>query len=226
VERLCQGAKEVELGNAACVERLCQGAKEVELGAQAWHSGVGLGCSESEGYAAMPKTSLAERMSRLEQQKVRLAEQEAKIKADERKQRTKRLIEAGTLVEQAGLLNLEDDALYGALLSLAESARDEKQLSVWASAGKKALDRETKAAAATRVPLTVTFPAALPTEFSTRLRRVGLRWNKVLQHWEGLADHATISALAGEHDGNVSRIAKGSPGSEQNVGRTRPSEDS
>ncbi len=158
----------------------------------------------------MPRTSLAERMSRLEQQKARLAEQEAKIRTDERKQRTKRLIEAGTLVEQAGLLDLNADALYGALLALSANAQDEKQITAWASAGNKALDRQMKVAAETVEPLTVTFPAALPTAFSTRLRGASLRWNKVLQHWEGLADHASVCALAAEHDGTVSRVAKGS----------------
>ncbi|WP_162531849.1 hypothetical protein [Mesorhizobium sp. 1M-11] len=39
----------------------------------------------------MTRTSLAERMSRLEQQKARLARDEAKLKADLSKQRTRRL---------------------------------------------------------------------------------------------------------------------------------------
>jgi GH24 family phage-related lysozyme (muramidase) len=167
---------------------------------------VGLGDLIKGVFSAMPRTSLAERMSRLEQQRARLAEQESKIKADERKQRTRRLIEAGTLVEKAGLLDLDEGSLYGALLSLAENAGDEKQIAAWTSAGKKARDRETRSAGATREPLTVIFPAALPTDFSTRLRGAGLRWNKVLRHWEGMADHETVAALAAEQDGTVSRI--------------------
>jgi hypothetical protein len=45
-----------------------------------------------------------------EQQKARLAEQEAKLKDDERKARTRRLIQAGGLIEKAGLLDLEPNA--------------------------------------------------------------------------------------------------------------------
>lgn len=176
----------------------------------------------------MPRTSLAERMSRLEQQRARLAEQEAKLKADERKQRTRRLIEAGTLVEKAGLLDLDETTLYGALLSLAENARDAKQTAAWAAAGKKALDRETLAAGAKREPLTVIFPAALPTDFSTRLRGAGLRWNKVLQHWEGMADHEAVAALAAEQDGTVSRIGpspdREKAGGDAKTGRDQKSE--
>ena len=68
--------------------------------------------------------SLAERLHAHEQQKARLAEQEAKLKTAERKARTRRLIEAGGLVDKAGLLELEANALYGALLSLRDGATD------------------------------------------------------------------------------------------------------
>ena len=45
-----------------------------------------------------------------------------------------------------------------------------------------------------REALIVTFAAPLPTAFSTRLRGAGLRWNKVLHHWEGVANFDTIAA--------------------------------
>jgi hypothetical protein len=67
--------------------------------------------------------SLAERLRAHEQQKARLAEQEAKLKDDERKARTRRLIQAGGLIEKAGLLELEPNALYGALLSLRDATK-------------------------------------------------------------------------------------------------------
>ena len=51
--------------------------------------------------------SLAERLHAHEQQKARLAEQEAKLKGAERKARTRRLIEVGGLIDKAGLLDLE-----------------------------------------------------------------------------------------------------------------------
>jgi hypothetical protein len=51
--------------------------------------------------------SLAERLRAHEQQKARLAAEEAKLKADERKVRTRQLIQAGGLVDKAGLLDLE-----------------------------------------------------------------------------------------------------------------------
>ena len=154
----------------------------------------------------MARTSLAERMSRLDQQKARLAEQEAKIKNDERKQRTKRLIEAGGLVEKAGLLDLAPDALYGALLSLAGQAKDAASLAQWAKAGGQVADADTKLRDAAKEPLIVTFAGTLPTPFTTQLRAAGLRWNKVMEHWEGLAVHDAVATLAGQQDGLVRRV--------------------
>jgi len=90
--------------------------------------------------------SLAERLRAHEQQKARLAEQEAKLKADERKARTRQLIQAGGLIAKAGLLELEPNALYGALLSLRDSASDPEQLRQWAALGGRAFAREARLA--------------------------------------------------------------------------------
>jgi hypothetical protein len=68
------------------------------------------------------RTSLAERQHRLEQQKARLQLEENRLRDAERKARTRRLIEAGGLLDKAGLLALDANALYGALLQLAAEA--------------------------------------------------------------------------------------------------------
>jgi hypothetical protein len=83
--------------------------------------------------------------------------------------------------------------------------------------GSGALDKETVNGAAGE-PLTVTFPAPLPTAFSTRLRGAGLRWNKFLQHWEGLADYDTVAKLAAEHDGTVARVRAGDGAGKKSAG--------
>ena len=72
----------------------------------------------------MARSTLAERMNRLEQQKARLAEEEARIRDQERKQRTRRLIETGGLVDKAGLLDLEPNALLGALIAIKAEAAE------------------------------------------------------------------------------------------------------
>jgi hypothetical protein len=85
----------------------------------------------------MPRT-LADRLQSHAQQKARLAEREMLPKEAERKARTRRLIEAGGLVEKAGLLALDANALYGLLLSAKGSVDDPDTLAHWTALGGRA----------------------------------------------------------------------------------------
>ena len=95
--------------------------------------------------------TLAERLRAHEQSKARLAEAEAKLKLDERKQRTRRLVEAGALVEKCGLLDLDSNALYGALLSLRDGADDKAHVEKWAALGGRTFAREASGEARSQI---------------------------------------------------------------------------
>jgi hypothetical protein len=150
--------------------------------------------------------SLAERMRAHEQQKARLAEQEAKLKTAERKARTRHLIEAGGLVDKAGLLDLDTNALYGALLSLRDGAGDKDQVEEWAALGGRTFAREARLRDEGKEAVILIFPAALGRDVTTTLRQAGFRFSKVLQHWEGLARFAEAEALATAHGGRARRV--------------------
>jgi hypothetical protein len=106
----------------------------------------------------MARTTLAERQVRLEQQRARLQMEENSLREAERKARTRRLIEAGGLVDKAGLLNVDSAVLYGALMQVAADARSTERVEQWRVAGGRAFDRETKARDAGREPLVLTRP--------------------------------------------------------------------
>jgi hypothetical protein len=150
--------------------------------------------------------SLAERLRSHEQQKAKLAEQEAKLKDAERKARTRRLIEAGGLVEKVGLLGLEPNALYGALLSLRDGVDDAKKMEQWTTLGGRTFLREQRARDEGKEPVVLSFPNALPKDATAPLRAAGFRFNKVFQHWEGLAEFDEAQKLAGAHGGTAKRI--------------------
>ena len=153
--------------------------------------------------------SLAERLRSHEQQKARLAEQEAKLKDAGRKARTRQLIEAGGLIEKVGLLDLEPNALYGALLSLRDGADDKDQLAKWATLGGRTFSREAKLRDEGKEAIVLTFPVALDKEVTTTLRTAGFRFNKVLQHWEGMARFDEAKTLATTHGGAARQVAAG-----------------
>jgi hypothetical protein len=150
--------------------------------------------------------SLAERLRAHEQQKARLAEQEAKLKDAGRKARTRRLIEAGGLVEKVGLLDLDPNALYGALLSLRDGSSNAKQVEQWATLGGRTFAREARARDEGKEPIVLTFPAALAKDATAPLRAAGFRFNKVFQHWEGLARFEEAQRLAASNGGTARRI--------------------
>ena len=150
--------------------------------------------------------TLAERLRAHEQSRARLAEAEARLKLDERKQRTRRLVEAGALVEKTGLLDLDSNALYGALLSLRDGASDKAQLEKWAALGGRAFDREARACDEGKEPVLLSFAGSLAKDATTVLRKAGFRYSKVLQHWEGLARFDDASTLAKTHGGTARRV--------------------
>jgi hypothetical protein len=108
---------------------------------------------------------------------------------------------------KAGLLDLDANALYGALLSLRAGASDKKQIEQWAALGGRAFAREARQRDEGKEPIVLTFSAALDRDVTTALRAAGLRFNKVLQHWEGLARHDEAEKLAKAHGGSLRRVA-------------------
>ncbi len=161
--------------------------------------------------------SLAERMRAHEQQKAKLAEEAAKLKDAERRARTRRLIEAGGLIEKVGLLDLDSNALYGALLSLRDGASNKSQIETWSALGGRAFAREARQRDEGKEPIVLTFPTALDREVTTALRDAGFRFNKVLQHWEGLAHPGEAETLANAHGGTLRRVGAGDTTAQQTV---------
>ncbi len=150
--------------------------------------------------------TLAERLRIHEQQKVRLAEADAKLKLDERKQRTRRLVEAGALVDKVGLLDLDSNALYGALLSLRDGADDTAQVEKWAALGGRSFAREARARDEGKEAVLLVFATPLAKDATTALRKAGFRFSRVMQHWEGLARYDDASALAKAHGGTARQV--------------------
>ena len=140
-----------------------------------------------------------------EQHKARLAEEATRLKNVERKVRTRRLIEAGALIEKVGLLDLDTNVLYGALLSLREGLDDNHQIEAWAALGGRTFAREARLRDAGQEAILLAFPAPLPRDATASLRAAGFRFNRLMQHWEGLAHYTEAERLAAAHGGTARR---------------------
>jgi hypothetical protein len=59
--------------------------------------------------------------------------------------------------------------------------------------------------------IVLAFPATLGRDATTALRGAGFRFNKLLQHWEGLARFDEAASLATAHGGTARRVATAEP---------------
>lgn len=146
-------------------------------------------------------STLEERLKRLEQKKAALAQEEARLKGQARKERTRLLIELGGLVVKAGLDNLRTNELLGALLTLKEKAADEATRKEWAKAGSAVFAADPQGER-----LSVKFDGPIQKPLSDALRGKGLRFNRAMGLWLGLADAATIRELVAPAGGVVALI--------------------
>ena len=85
------------------------------------------------------------------------------------------------------------------------------QVSKWAALGGRAFDREARLRDQGREAIVLIFPAALDKDATAPLRAAGFRFNKVLQHWEGLARFADAETLAKERGGAAHRVGPPAP---------------
>ena len=115
--------------------------------------------------------TLADRLRSHEQQKARLAVREAELKEATRKARIRRLIQAGELVEKAGLIELDGQALYGALLTIKSDATDPDIVAGWSALGGRALDQEARLEDKGKQAIVITFPGPVSQPVACRAHR-------------------------------------------------------
>lgn len=87
----------------------------------------------------MTQTNLLERRKKLEQRKNRIKQMEAALSVQERKDRTRKLIQLGGLVLKAHLADWDSNTLFGALLYIKEKGADPQQREAWSHKGGAAL---------------------------------------------------------------------------------------
>ena len=121
---------------------------------------------------------------KLEQKKARLVMQETRLKLQERKRRTRRLIEIGGLVVKAELDFLSSNAIYGGLIEMQKQlSQDKSIISKWESTGKNAFEQEQKLS----TPVIISFQGPPASDVKATVRSHNLRWNSFRKEWYGNA---------------------------------------
>lgn len=128
---------------------------------------------------------LEEEKKKLALKKSRIEAKEKRLKEKERKVRTRRLIELGGLVSKAGIEELNNNALLGALLDIKERLKQESTVKKWKDKGAVAFEKDK---AQNGEALIVSFDAEPPREVKDKLRNLGLRWNRFRREWQGYGE--------------------------------------
>jgi len=151
----------------------------------------------------MTKINLIDKRKKtIEQRKNRLKQLEVSLNAQERKTRTRRLIEIGGLAAKANLEDWDTNALLGAFLFLKENASDPKQMEAWVHKGGAAFaaDKIQKS------PVIVKFETRPTDEIRASLKSLGLKWNALRQEWEGYTKIQDLKSLLAPHKASIQEL--------------------
>ena len=159
----------------------------------------------------MTQTHLLEKRKKsLEQKKNRLKQLEASLNAQERKKRTRHMIELGGLIAKTHLDEWNANTLFGGLLFLKEKENDKIQMDAWTHIGGVAFAAEKTTGAQKRptkgTPVTVKFSSFPEDDVRTSLKSLGLKWNALRKEWEGYAAVEELRNLLKEQEVEITEI--------------------
>lgn len=150
-----------------------------------------------------PTNILEQKKTRLMQLKNRIRDQEALLKSQERKDRTRRLIELGGLVAKAQLDHLPSNAIYGSLLYIKEQLTNNAKLQdQWAHQGGAAFSKSERLKAA----VIVSFSEKPSADICLQMRALGLKWNAIRKEWQGHTDMQELSNLLQDQNAVVQEV--------------------
>lgn len=157
----------------------------------------------------MTTTNLIEkRRKNIEQRKNKLKQLEVSLNAQERKKRTRRLIEIGGLAEKANIKDWSANTLLGAFLSIKESESNKKQMDAWAHKGGIAFSSEK----IQKSPVIVKFETQPSEEVRASLKSLGLKWNALRKEWEGYTKVSELKTVLASHQATIQELEISSEG--------------
>jgi len=127
-------------------------------------------------------------MSVLENQRKKIEESKAKLKSQEkllnlkkRQEENKDLYRVGKLAKKASLLEMDSEALLGALTEIFERSSDENQIAKW----KEIADSVSGKSTEENDSIIVSFEGEPSKEAKVEIKKLGLKWNRFRKEWYG-----------------------------------------
>lgn len=144
---------------------------------------------------------IADRLKKIAEKKAKLDFQERLLREKSRKQRTKRLIEIGSIAANFGIDAFDDFTVTGAFAEIQEKAQQPNMIENWRKKG-EALSKNSLA------PLLISFGKEPTDEMKTILKNRRFKWNSMRREWQGYGIKDEIEKLIQEFSGKV-EVASG-----------------
>lgn len=145
----------------------------------------------------MDNELIERKRTKIASKKATLEKKELLLKALEGKLKTKKLIRLGNLVSKAGLENIDQSALFGALLEICDKMKDTNTYETWKQRGSEvlAIDKDINPQR-----LIITFVTEISPDIKKVLRDNRFRWNAFRREWHALGKKEAIETLLNAHN--------------------------
>jgi hypothetical protein len=137
---------------------------------------------------------LEEQKKRVEQQKKKIKLKELLIREKERQRKAKRISEIVSLAFKARIDQIEDEALFGAFVEIAEKIQNPQIIDEWKQKGQICLDAQ-KTKDAPDTLLAISFRSDPGKDIKETLKKLKFRWNAFRKEFCGYGNSKKIENL-------------------------------
>lgn len=147
----------------------------------------------------MKLEKITDQQEKLAQKKVAIEHKEKLLKLKERKLKTRRFIEVGSLASKYGIDQLDDETLIGAFSEMKERSQQPALLAEWKQKGAEFTTQHPS-------PLIVSFPKEISDELKDSLKDRKFKWNHFRKEWQGYGIKDEVENLVKDAQGNVTTV--------------------
>lgn len=143
------------------------------------------------------------KIEKIENSKQKLKEKEKALQEQKKIQSRKTLHSLGKLIFEAGIANLDEKALVGALLEISEKSKDESNIKNW----QKYYEESKTAKNKYKNAFAISFKSPPDTETKEKLKEIDFKWNKFRMEFYGFAEEENLKKLFINQECQIEKIS-------------------
>lgn len=147
----------------------------------------------------MKVEKIIDQKEKLAQKKVAIEHKERILRLKERKLKTRRCIEVGSLASRYGIDQLDDETLMGMFSEIKERSQQSAVLDEWKKKGAELSTQQPS-------PLIISFLKEISDELKHSLKERKFKWNSFRKEWYGYGIKDEVEDLVKDDQGKVTTV--------------------